>query len=203
VTDAQYWQDRLPDIIFVGGKKRSGKDFLCDQLVAQGGFTKVHMVEPWLRQFFERRGLDPDRWEELKVEYRAEIQAEASTARAENPNVLIDYLRGHLASLPKPIAITAMRFINEATLGIEMGAMVVRVKTSDETRRQRFIASGDDLALMDDPFEAEVDVMPVHLEISGEMPAHIYVPALADYYRQVQLAYWRRSIVKEYNLAAD
>jgi len=85
-----------------------------------------------------------------------------------------------------------MRFINEATLGIELGAMVVRVKTSDATRRQRFIDSGDDLALMDDPFEAEVDAMPVHIEISGEMPAQVYVPALADYYRQAQIAYWSR-----------
>src|SRR5262249_3544441 len=124
-----------------------------------------------------------------------EIQAEAAASRATNPNVLIDYLRGHLASLPKPICVTAMRFTNEATLGMELGAMVVRVKTSDETRRQRFIASGDDLALMDDPFEAEVDVMPVHIEISGEMPADIYVPALADCYRQTQLAYWRRKAV--------
>lgn len=200
MTEAQrYWQDRLPDIIFVGGKKRSGKDHLCDLLVREAGFTKIHMVEPWLRQFFERPDLDPDRWEELKAQYRAEIQAEAAASRAENPNVLIDYLRGHLMSLPKPIAVTAMRFSNEATLGIELGALVVRVKTSDEARRKRFLASGDDLALMDDPFEAEVDVMPVHIEISGEMPAEVYVPALADYYRQAQLAYWRARLSRDVN----
>src|SRR5262245_44365777 len=107
MSDAQYWQDRLPDIIFVGGKKRSGKDYLCDLLVKEAGFTKVHMVEPWLRGFFERRGLDPDQWEALKAQYRADIQAEAAASRATNPNVLIDYLRGHLASLPKPICVTA------------------------------------------------------------------------------------------------
>ena len=172
----------LPDIIFVGGKKRSGKDFLCDQLVAQAGFTKVHMVEPWLRRFFERRGLNPDRWEELKTPYRAEIQAEAAAARANDPNVLINYLRGYLADLPKPICVTAMRFINEAQLGMQMGALVVRVETSTATRLARFIASGEDLALMNDPFESEVDQMPVHLVVSGEEHASVYVPLLSAGY---------------------
>lgn len=187
-----YWAERLPDIIFVGGKKRSGKDFVCDRLVGEAGFTKVHIVEPWLRDFFARRGLDPNRWEELKAEYRADIQAEASVARAVNPNVLIDWFREAVKDMPRPLCVTAVRFTNEAQLGLELGALVVRVKTSDETRRQRFLASGDDLALLNDPFEAEVDAMPVHLEVSGEMPGTMYVPAMADYYRQVQLAYWSR-----------
>ena len=41
--------------------------------------------------------------------------------------------------------------------------------------------------------------MPVHIEISGEMPAEVYVPALADYYRQAQLAYWRARLSRDVN----
>lgn len=182
---SNYWAERLPDSIFVGGRKREGKDFVADLLVKEAGFTKVHIVAPWLRAFFERRGLDPDRWEELKSQYRAEIQAEASAARAENPNVLIDWFRQAIPTLPRPFCVTAVRFINEAQLGMQVGALVVRVKTTDEVRRQRFLASGDDLALMDDPFEAEVPLMPVHLEISGELAAELYVPTLAAAYQQM------------------
>ena len=49
------WQSILPDIIFVGGVKRSGKDFACDRLVEEAGFHKVHIVEPWLARRWCRR----------------------------------------------------------------------------------------------------------------------------------------------------
>jgi hypothetical protein len=195
VTNPQtYWAERLPDIIFVGGRKRSGKDFVCDRLVAEAGFTKLHIVEPWLRQWAPRYGYAPDDWERAKTEHRAECQADAAAERAGDPMVLIRWMRAALAERKGPVCVTAVRFSNETELGMELGALCVRVKTSDETRRQRFLASGDDLALMDDPFEAEVDVMPVHIEISGEMPGTFYVPALANYYRKAQIAYWRRRV---------
>ncbi len=167
----------LPDVVMVGGRKRAGKDFLCDSLVRYSGFVKLHIVEPYLRAFFGRRGLDPDLWEELKPLYRAEIQAEAEVARAEDPLCLIrrlperiDFLRaqGH------KVAITGVRFTNEVLFGVQSGYLVVKVWVPDSVRRQRFIDSGESLELFDDPFEREIDQMQWPLEIEGTYPAESY-----------------------------
>lgn len=176
------WQAVLPDIIFVAGVKRSGKDFVCDRLVEEAGFTKVHIVEPWLRQWCTQYGYAPDDWERAKTERRAECQADAAANRAKNPFVLIDWFRESVKSMPKPICVTAVRFINEAMLGFELGALVLRVNTPDEVRIERFKASGDTLELLNDPFEREVNQMPVHAEIPGFMPADWYVPSIASVY---------------------
>lgn len=176
------WQSILPDIIFVGGVKRSGKDFACDRLVEEAGFHKVHIVEPWLRKWCAEHDYDPDTWETVKFKERARIQADAAKSRESNPNVLIDWFREAAPTLSKPFAVTAVRFINEAMLGFELGALVLRVHTPDDIREERFRAAGDDLALMSDPFEKEVYQMPVHAEIPGIMPADWYVPAMASIY---------------------
>src|SRR5215213_2822033 len=138
----------LPDLIFVGGKKRSGKDFLCDRLVAERGFHKAHIVEAWLRQWFAARGENPDEWETLKTRYRAEIQADAEVARAKNPRCLLDSFAELLPTFPRPLCVTAIRFVNEAQFGVELGALVIRVQTHDTERAKRFLAAGERLELL-------------------------------------------------------
>lgn len=193
---ASDWQAILPDIIFVAGKKRSGKDFVCDRFVEQAGYRKLHIAENWLRLFFERRGLDPDRWEELKADYRLEIQAEAELARQENPRRLLDPLVEELVRVKVPTVVTAVRFINEALLGFELGALVLRVHTPEDIRAERFLASGEDLKHLNDSFEREVDQMPVHAAIPGTMPADWYVPAIASIYETMLDQKLRAQVLK-------
>jgi hypothetical protein len=160
-----------PDIVFVGGKKKSGKDFLCDALVRDLGYTKFHIVAPWLAEFRKRHGLSEEEYEKNKAKWRPVVQAEAASARREDPHCLTRAFRAVLPHLPRPLVVTAMRFANEAEMGWEVGALVLRVRCRDEVRRQRFVEAGEDLALFDDPFEAEVDKMPVHYEVNGTMSA--------------------------------
>jgi hypothetical protein len=181
----QLAQSQLPDIIFVGGKKRSGKDYLCDLLVERAGFTKYHIVRGWLEGFAARHRISYAEYEAHKEFWRHDVQAEASAARAADPDCLVNAFREILPTLPRPLCVTAVRFANECLFGMEVGAMVVRVATSDRTRRERFIASGTSLELFDDPFEHEVDLMPAHLEMSGEMDADNYIPTLAGVYREL------------------
>lgn len=191
----QHWQDRLPAVIFVGGKKRSGKDFLCDRLVEQAGFRKVHIVEPWLRQWAVSHGYHEDEWETVKFKHRAEIQADANVARETDPMVLVRYMRDWLPTLPKPICVTAVRFTNEMQMGMQMNAMCLRVDCPDEERKQRFLTAGETLALFDDPFEHEIDTMPVNFGVPGNMPGWWYVPALCELYRTMLIVKARGSLI--------
>jgi hypothetical protein len=170
--------DGLPDLVFVGGKKKSGKDFVCDRLVAECGYHKLHIVRPWLEDFCRRHGITYAEMEANKARWRATIQAEAEESRAANPDRLIDPLRRDLPTLPRPLCVTAVRFVNEAEFGRAAGGLVVRVVTPDAVRRDRFLADGEDLSLLDDPFERQVDLMPVHAEVAGTLPPESIVPTL-------------------------
>lgn len=174
-----------PRLVFVAGKKRSGKDFVADRLVEERGYKKLHIVEGWLRDWGAKNGLDPDRWEEWKSAHRAAIQRDASIERARDPMVLLNRFENVLANEMSrgPVVVTAVRFTNEALWGMERGAFVVKVETPDEVRRERFIAAGDDLALMDDPFEVDLGPeFPCHIVVQGTWPAGVYAPTIVDRY---------------------
>lgn len=159
----------LPDLIFVAGVKRSGKDFLCDTLVERAGFTKVHIVEQWLRQWCVDRGLDPDRWEEHKAVHRQEVQADATAARKNDPLCLVRPLLSALPSLPRPLCVTAVRFQNEIDYGRNAGAWCIRVEVPNLLRYKRFLDAGENINLFNDPFENEVDHLTVDAVISGAL----------------------------------
>lgn len=175
-----------PDIVFVGGKKRAGKDFFADALVSELGYTKYHIVRPWMEEFCRRHGVAYEDYEKEKHRWRALIQKEATEARATDPDCMVRALRAALPTLPRPLVVTAMRFKNEAEFGWQAGALVLRVKTRDAVRRQRFLDAGEDLALFDDPFEAEVDTMPVHYEVTGTLSADTYSWLLPKLWGNVQ-----------------
>lgn len=168
----------IANIVFVAGKKLAGKDYLCDLLVAERGYHKFHIVHPWLMKFCERHGIPWSEYEQVKAKWRAQIQIEATEARNKNPNVLVDEFRALLPSLPRPLCVTAVRFKNEGLLGREIGALIVRVDTPDDVRRQRFIDKGEDLSLFNDPFESEIDSIPAHTTVCGDWPKSWFIPAL-------------------------
>ena len=160
----------MPNVVVVAGKKRSGKDTFCDSL-APDGFVKVHIAETWLREWFEARGMNPDEWETLKSAHREAIQRDATIARAEDELVVVRRTMARINELHaegKRVAVTAVRFNNEALWAIRAGFLVVQVEVDDEVRRERFQRSGESLALFDDPFEADLGPdFPCHLTIDG------------------------------------
>lgn len=176
----------LPEIIFVGGKKKAGKDFLCDALAAEAGYHKHHIVGPWLDLFCERHGITFDEYQENKGKWRALVQEEATRDRQADPDCLVKAFRNALPTLPRPLCVTAVRFINEAQLGFDIGALVLRVRTRDEVRRQRFIDSGESLDMFDDPFEKEVDAMPAHFEVNGTLSPETYIWLVEKMWRVVK-----------------
>ncbi len=161
---------KWPKLLFAFGKKKAGKDFLVDCLVAEAGFHKYHIVYPWLVKFCERNGIawaDYENDPAVKAKWRSQIQAEATEERKNDPDVLLKAFHEAWPTLPLPLAVTGVRFMKEATLGLSYGAMLVKVEVSDEIRRQRFVDSGEDLAMFDDPFESHIDTLPFHLEVDG------------------------------------
>ena len=162
----------LPPVLFIAGKKKSGKDFLADTFVTEFGYAKLHIAEPWLRAWFAAKGLNPDEWETLKTQHRTEIQKDAQVARDESGGrALLVGLHNRVEDLlltHEGVAVSGVRFINEGQFAMQNGYFVVRVDTGDETRRQRFIDSEESLKLFDDPFEHEVNLLPCHIIVSGE-----------------------------------
>jgi hypothetical protein len=180
-------REDLPPVILVGGKKKSGKDFVCDTLVTHHGYSKIHIVTPWLIDWCQRNGIDyVHEYLVDKGRYRAKLQADALEAREANPHVLTEALVARVNELRAeghPVAVTGVRFINECLWGIQRGHFVLKIETPDEVRRQRFINSGENLALFDDPFEREIDEMPAHLVLQGNLEPWKYPQLISAAFR--------------------
>jgi hypothetical protein len=173
---ANAYQLVFPTLIAVAGKKKAGKDTVCDSL-ADFGFTKLHIAEPWLRDLIQNWGITWGEYQKNKGYYRAEVQRCATIAREDNPRVLIDRLLptvNRFRAEQKALAVTGIRFHNEALWFIEKQALVVRVDTPEEERLIRFLDEGEDPSLLRDPFESELDDLPCHLVVRGTEPPHRY-----------------------------
>jgi hypothetical protein len=172
----------LPNIIFVAGKKKAGKDVVCDSLVPYG-YTKLHIAEPWLRRHCADMGISYEgEYLPNKHIYRAEIQRRATLARAADPECLLKELPAFLSRYER-VAVSGVRFINEALYGIfHLGALVAKVEVPEAARRQRFLASGESLDLLKDPFEREIDEMPCQVLLQGVMEPATYPLLLSGAY---------------------
>jgi hypothetical protein len=168
-----------------------GKDYVADRLVEGAGFKKLHIAAPWLLAFYASKGLEYHSYDDVpqgvKAHYRAEIQELAASAREKDPDVLIRQLDTYIGDrrgmgLDEPLVVSGVRFTNEALYGIRKGYFVVKVAVPDDLRRVRFIESGESLELFDDPFEAEIDGLPCHLEISGDLFGDAYAPRISAAY---------------------
>lgn len=175
----------MPEIVFVAGKKLAGKDYLSDRLVAEAGYHKFHIVYPWLLTFCERHGVPYDEYTANKPRWRELCQKEAAEEREKDPDILLRMFRERLPELPRPLCVTAVRFVREVKLGLELGALTIRVQTPDAVRRQRFLAAGESLELFDDPFEREIDTLPVHADVAGTLEPGQYVPIVRHLWAEV------------------
>lgn len=189
----------LPNVIFFGGKKKSGKDFICNVLREEHGFTVIHIADPWLRFTCRNMGIDYEtEYLPNKHLYRAEIQRRAVAAREADPDCLIKMLPERIYGLlaeGHKVAVSGIRFINEALFAIWNGYLMVKVEVSDDIRRERFIDAGESLELFEDPFEREIDEMPYHLWVPGDLEAWRYPFLLSGGY--IKLTLEARKAMKE------
>lgn len=165
----------LPQLIFVTGKKRAGKSTICEALTQERGYHHIHIATPWICDVLcPTLGITPDEYLKNKGKYRAAVQTLATQSRAADPNILLSRLDLELKRLRiedgiKQVVVDGIRFVNEVEFARERQALVLRVSVSDEERRWRFAISGEDQTLFDDPFEREIDTLPVTFEISGDL----------------------------------
>ena len=189
----------MPRYIFVAGKKRAGKDYLADALVEHSGYEKFHIATPWLLEFYRSKGYDFGSYDEvpqeLRSRYRSELQERAAKARERDPEVLIRPLRDYIEQRerapsggPAPLVVTGVRFKNEALYAIRSGYFVVQVVVPDDVRRNRFLVSGEDLSLFDDPFEEDLGPsFPCHVTLDGNLGGGAYVQQIAASYKYLLL----------------
>lgn len=171
----------MPDIIFLAGEKRSGKGMIASALAMAFDYKVVHIAEAWVRKHLEAMGVTWAEYQMNKAKYRPEIQRRAQAARDENPDCLIEPLDADLdlrRDYGQKVVVDGVRFINEAQYGRNIGAFTLRVVTPREVRAERFKATGEDLALLDDPFESEIPRLPVHADIPGVLPLTVIAGAV-------------------------
>ena len=192
--DANYWQPRLPDNIFLAAKMAAGKDFVASFLIREAGFTKLAFADALKEEAAAHLGISVEELNARKLEFRPILQNWGVGKRDADQDYWVKEWARRRAAITGPVVVTDCRFPNEALYGIQIGAMVVRLRASDAVReaRLRLRDGGFDPSWLNHISEQHIDALPVHLEISGEMPGEMYVPALADYYRQVQMAYWKQ-----------
>lgn len=194
MSDATYWQPRLPDNIFLTAKMAAGKDFVASFLIREAGFTRLAFADALKEEAAAHLGITVEELNARKSEFRPILQNWGVGKRGADQDYWVKEWAIRRAAITGPVVVTDCRFPNEALYGIQIGAMVVRLRASDAVReaRLRLRDGGFDPAWLNHISEQHIDALPVHLEISGEMPGEMYVPALADYYRQAQHAYWKQ-----------
>ena len=182
---------RLPRVIFLAGKKGVGKSFICELLKARAGYSVLHIAAPWLEKWWADRGYDF--WTvtpETKATWREAIQRDAAEAREKDPDVLVKMLDDRIRDYAGDgLVVDGVRFHNEALYGISQGYFVAKVDTPDAVRRRRFIERGENLSLLDDPFERELgEDFPCHVILPGDRGADFYIPAISAAYVRLKEA---------------
>ena len=181
------WQEYLPDNIFLVGKMASGKDFIAARLVEEAGFTRLAFADALRAEVAEHLGISVDELNAKKASLRPLLQQWGIARRRDDDYYWIRRWAERRAKIAGPVVCSDCRFPNEARYGLRSGALLVRVKTPDGVRERRLRQRDGafDPAWFTHPSELHVDSLPVQAEISGEMPAEFYVPALAEVYRSL------------------
>lgn len=177
---------RLPDEIFIAGKMASGKDFVAARLLEADEYQRLPLALEVKKDIAAKYGITLEELELNKSKYRTDLQEHGNGCRGlfGKDYWLRRWEKGRAelfdAFANPRFVVTDCRYINEAQFGIQRGALVVRVVVPDEIRLRRLqLLYG---TVTDEQLhhasEVEVDRLPCHLEISGQLPADQIVPTL-------------------------
>lgn len=191
----------LPNRINLVGRFCSGKGFISDLLVAQRGFQEISYSDPLYEELAASKGLTVDFLKDNKADFRSYLQGWGHSRRQNDPNYWItqrelavdryrEFKRGGDGS-PwdfAPVVEAGTRYENEALDAIQRGGFVVRVKTPDRIRYDRYYAKYKKHPTDEQnnyPSEVGTDTLPVHVEIPGNLPAALIIPTLEAVYAQL------------------
>lgn len=193
---AEYWQERLADNIFLAGRMGAGKDFVAARLVEEAGFTRLAFADALKAEVAAHLGISVEELNRRKAEFRSVLQNWGVGQREADPLYWIKRWADARAQIPGPVVCTDVRFLNEAEYGMQIGALVIRVKTPDTVREERLRARDGsfDPATLNHVSEQYIDRLMAHLELPGIMPAWWYVPSIAGLYQNLSELMFRDAV---------
>jgi len=150
-------------MIFIAGKKASGKDTIANSAVALGCIaepsTKFHVVHPaktWVMKTFQ---VSEDRYDAFRSKHRVYIQQRASEVLRHDPTVLLRIISDIPHSLRRGAIVVGIRFLHERDYAHVRKIPTVLIDTPDHVRSQRLAARGEVVhgsAVPVDEFEREL-----------------------------------------------
>lgn len=181
----------LPPVVGFTGRRGSGKDFARSQLNPYG-YSSVSLADELKDDVCRFYGItraelyaDKPRWVPVMQKWgyeRRQIDENFWIWRWEDR---VKKLR-EAGQIGEKVAVADIRYLNEALYFIQRGAFTVRIKVPEDVRKARLIARDGEAAwnpqLDDDPSERDIDTLPVSLELDGQLPGELIVPALVGAY---------------------
>lgn len=180
----------LPDVIFLGGRMGSGKSHIA-RVLERDGYTVVAFADALKNDLAQELGITRAEFDLRKGEFRTQMQELGERKRAEYRDFWIarwvalaneKFEAGALG-----IVVPDMRYINEARWALNLGAMVVRVSVPREVRCARLEELYGTVTeeQLTHASETQVELLPVHVEISGQLPDYAIIKKLKDEWRHL------------------
>lgn len=145
-------------MVFIAGKKASGKDTIANSAIILGGIaepqTRFHVVHPakmWVMQTFQ---VSEDRYDVFRSKHRAYIQQRASEVLLNDPTVLLRIIHGVPEELRRGAIVVGVRFLHERDYARTHGIPTIFIDTPDSVREQRLMTRGEPF-VVNDPFERD------------------------------------------------
>ena len=146
-------------MIFIAGKKASGKDTVANAAVILGSiaepstqFRVIHPAKMWVMQTFQ---VSEDRYDIIRSKHRVYIQQRPAEVLSGDPTVLLRIIDSTPPELKRGTIVVGIRFFHERDYARAHGIPTVLLDTPNKVREQRLIERGEAF-IADDPFEQEL-----------------------------------------------
>lgn len=184
----------LPDIIFLAGLMRSGKDTIAELLVQYAGYVRIAFADALKEEIAAHYGVTVEHINQHKAEFRSILQEWGVAKREADPEYWIkEWFKRAEPFLEAGIGVvcTDCRFLNEAAYGIKIGAMLLRVIIPEDLRIERLIATDGpnfNREALNHPSEQYIAQMVPHADFPGNLDRDLILPTLEDtYYKLLYL----------------
>ena len=146
-------------MIFLAGKKASGKDTIANAAVMLGSIaepsTHFHIIHPakiWVMKTFQ---VQEHHYETFRSKHRNYIQQRASEVLKLDPKVLLRIIDEIPNNQRRGCIVVGIRFLHERDYARAQGIPAVLIETPIIVRKHRLADRGESF-VDDDPFEREL-----------------------------------------------
>lgn len=180
----------LPDNVFVTGLMGAGKDFVAGALVKYAGFTRLSFADALKEKAAAQLDISLEELAARKAEFRSLLQDIGKSEREADEGYWIKEWQRRREAIPGPVVCADVRYLNEALFAIGQGGLLVRVQVPEKLRIERVKARDGafDPAWGQHSSETLIQMLPVHADISGELPEADIVTVVEAAY--VELGRW-------------